>query len=249
MRVADIFIGIERKNGMKKTILVGAFALLAACGSTAKDTSVGADNTSAPANASAPTGSTVAGASTETSIAGATDTILVDNLGDMPPKCIELLGKFLKQIEPTVSKIDWDKATLADFEAFGNTFKAESDSFDKETTAAGCDKYNLQGSDEKQFQQMAALAKSEAPGTLAFLRFLNSLSATAKATGGSVPTDCNATIAEIEPFVSRGGTVKDLTMVQVTRLGQLMTAIRVNCTSEQSTAFLNRADVRAFISG
>ena len=230
---------------MKKFILVGAFALLAACGSAAKDASVGADNTSAPTGTGAPSRSTIADAST----AASGDTITVKNLGDMPPKCIELLGKFLKQIEPTVSKIDWAKATLGDFEAFGNSFKAESDSFDKETTAAGCDKYNLQGSNEKQFEQMTALAKSEAPGTLGFIQFLNSLSSAATAAGGSVPTDCNGTIAEIEPFLSAGGTMKDLTMVKVTRLGQLMTAVRTNCTTEESTAFFSRSDVTAFIKG
>ena len=230
---------------MKKIILAGAFALLAACSSAAKDNPAGAgvDGTSGSAE------STIEGGSTETSVGGSADTVTVDNLGDMPPKCIELLSKFLKQIEPTVSKIDWEKATLADFEAFGTSFTAESDSFDKETTAAGCDKYNLQGSDEKQFEQMAALAKSEAPGTLGFIQFLNSLSATASATGGSVPADCNGTIAEIEPFVSGGGTMKDLTMVEVTRLGQLMQAVRTNCTAEQSTAFFARADVTAFLGG
>ena len=224
---------------------MGALALLAACGGTAKEGSAGsgADNTSASA------GSTVAGASNGTSVAESGDTILVDNLGDMPPKCIELLSKFLKQIEPTVSKIDWEKATLADFEAFGNSFKSESDSFDKETSAAGCDKYNLQGSDEKQSEQMAALAKSEAPGTLGFIQFLNSLSAIASATGGSVPADCNGTIAEIEPFVSGGGTMKNLTMVEYTRLGQLISAVQANCTTDEANAFFNRDDVNAFISG
>ena len=48
----------------------------------------------------------------------------------MPPKCIELLTTFLKKIEPTVSEIDWDKATLGDFETFGDQFKTESDAFD-----------------------------------------------------------------------------------------------------------------------
>ncbi len=238
---------------MKKIIVMGAFALLAACGSSSNGASVegGANNTAASSAtvAGGPSETSVAGGSSETSAAGSSDTIVVDNLGDMPPKCIDLLSKFLKQIEPTVSKIDWQKATLGDFEAFGNTFKAESDSFDTETTAAGCDKYNLQGSDEKQFQQMAALAKSAAPGTLGFLQFLNSLSSAATASGGSVPADCNGTIAEIEPFVSHGGTMKDLTMVEVTRLGQLMTAVRTNCTSEESTAFFSRADVSAFVSG
>jgi hypothetical protein len=226
---------------MKKIILVGAFVLLAACGSSAKEGSpaAGPDNTSASGGSR----------STETSVAGSDDTITVNELSDMPPKCVELLGKFLKQIEPTVSKIDWDKATLADFEKFGDSFQAESDSFDKETTAAGCDKYNLEGSDEKQFQQMEALAQSEAPGTVGFIKFLNSLTASASGSGGSVPADCNGTIAEIEPFVKSGGTMKDLTMAEVTRLGQLMRAVQTNCTSDEATAFFARDDVSAFISG
>jgi hypothetical protein len=235
----------KRETGMKKIILVGAFALLAACGSSAKESlpAAGTDSTSASA------GTTGGGASTETSISGSDDTIMVTELSDMPPKCVELLGKFLKQIEPTVSKIDWAKATLADFEAFGNQFKAESDSFDKDTTAAGCDKYNLEGSDEKQFQQMEALAQSEAPGTVGFIKFLNSLSASASGSGGSVPADCNGTIAEIEPFVKGGGTMQDLTMTEVTRLGQLVTAVQTNCTGEEATAFFARADVKTFMGG
>ena len=230
---------------MKKIILVGAFALLAACGSSAKESlpAAGADTTSASA------GTSGGGVSTETSISGTDDTITVSELSDMPPKCVELLGKFLKQIEPTVSKIDWDKATLADFEKFGDSFQAESDSFDKETSAAGCDKYNLEASDEKQFQQMEALAQSEAPGTVGFIKFLNSLTASASGSGGSVPADCNGTIAEIEPFVKGGGTMQDLTMAEVTRLGQLMTAVQTNCTSDEATAFFARDDVSAFISG
>jgi len=230
---------------MKKIILVGVFALLAACGSSAKDSlpAAGSDNTSASA------GTSGGGASTETSIAGSDDTITVNDLSEMPPKCVELLGKFLKQIEPTVSKIDWDKATLADFQKFGDQFQTESDSFDKESGAAGCDKYNLEGSDEKQFQQMEALAQSEAPGTVGFIKFLRSLTASASGSGGSVPADCNGTIAEIEPFLKGGGTMQDLTMAEVTRLGQLMSAIQTSCTSEQATAFFDRADVKTFMGG
>lgn len=51
--------------------------------------------------------------------------------------CIELLGAFLKKIEPTVSVINWEEATLADFEEFTQSFEADSDSFDAETAAAG----------------------------------------------------------------------------------------------------------------
>ena len=225
---------------MRKLILVGAIALLAACGSTKNDVSVGtgADGTSASAG-SAPV--SASGDSTG-------DTITVDNFGDMPPKCIELLGAFLKKIEPTVSKIDWDKATLADFEAFGKQFQTESDAFDSQTAAAGCDKYNLSGSDEKQFEQMAELASAEAPGALGFIKFLGALSASATATEGSIPADCAGTIALIEPYLTHG-TMKDLTMAQVTTLGQLMSGVSSNCTSEEASAFFGRADVSAVLSG
>ena len=219
---------------MKKLILVGAIALLAACGSAKNDVSggTGADNSAAGAASANSSG----------------DTITVDNFGDMPPKCIELLGSFLKKIEPTVSKVDWDTATLADFEEFGKQFQTETDAFDSQTAAAGCDKYNLSGSDEKQFEQMAELASAEAPGTLGFINFLGALSASATATDGSIPTDCAGTIALIEPYLANG-TMKDLTMAQITTLGQLMNGISENCTSEEASAFFARADVSAFISG
>jgi hypothetical protein len=222
---------------MRKIILVGAITLLAACGSSKNEVSVGASGDSSPAATSGDASANSSG-----------DTITVDNFGDMPPKCIELLGSFLKKIEPTVSKVDWDKATLADFEAFGKQFQTETDAFDSQTAAAGCDKYNLSGSDDKQFEQMAELASAEAPGTLGFIQFLGSLSASATATDASIPADCAGTIALIEPYLAKG-TMKDLTMAQITTLGQLMNGVSENCTSEESSAFFTRADVSAYISG
>jgi hypothetical protein len=231
---------------MKRIILIGAFALLAACGSSGNDVSVGtdADDTSSPATDV----STSAADSTETSIEGSDVTIVVSDFSDMPPKCIELLGAFLKKIEPTVSAIDWDKATLAEFEDIGNQFETDSSSFDTELAAAGCDKYNLDPSDENQFEQMAALAAAEAPGTLGFIRFLGSLASSATDDGEAVPTDCDGTIAEIEPFLANG-TMQDLTIAEVTRLGKLMTAVGTNCTPEEATAFYGREDVTTFVSG
>lgn len=228
---------------MKKIILVGAFAMLAACGSSGNGVSVGAGDTSASEN------SNVAGAEIEPTGTGSDDTITVSDLGDMPPKCIDLFSKFLKKIEPTVSKIDWDKATLADFTAFGDTFQAETESFDKDTTAAGCDKYNLEGSDQKQFEQLKALAKSEAPGTVAFLEYLNTLTDTSASSGDSLPADCAGTLAEIQTFVSAGGTMQDLAIADVSRVGQLITAVGTNCTGDEGTAFFEHDDVKTFLGG
>jgi hypothetical protein len=234
---------------MKRLILVGAFALLAACGSSDNGVSVGGGNT-LPSAHSVSTGDSSGTIGTSgDATGGSDDTITVTDFSDMPPKCIELLSTFLKAIEPVVSAVDWDKATLSDFESLGTQFQTESDTFDKNATAAGCDKYNLDASDEAQFQQMAALAKSVAPGTLGFINFLNSLSSSADATGGSIPADCDGVIAEIDPFIAAGGTMKDLTMVQVTRLGQLISAVSANCSADEATAFFGRADVTKFISG
>jgi hypothetical protein len=236
VQLADIFEARQRENVMRKIIVVGAIALLAACGSTKTDDPVGggADDTSASAGSA--------------SASSSDDTITVDNLGDMPPKCVELLGAFLKKIEPTASKVDWDTATLADFETYIATSKTETEAFDAQTSAAGCDKYNLSGSDERQLEQMAELAAKEAPGALGFVKFLGALSVGAASTDGSIPTDCAGTIALIEPYLTKGA-MKNLTAAEVTTLGQLMSGVSSNCTTEEASAFFGRADVGAFISG
>ena len=150
---------------MKKLILVGALALLAACG----DTKVQTD-------------------SSNTSKGGVTtpktdDTVTVKDVGDMPPKCIELFSDFLKKIEPEVSKIDWSKATAAQMSTLDESFQKESDDMDAQMTAAGCDKYNLDATDEQTFEQLTKIAAAEAPGTVGFLTFIKSLSEAASTPG------------------------------------------------------------------
>ncbi len=224
---------------MKKIILVGAMALLAACGSSG-----GVSVSKTPTTPAA--GSSAQGAGSAATN-GSSDTISVKNFGDMPPQCIKLLSTFLKQIEPTVSKVDWTKATLADFEALGTQFTDESNTFDTQSTAAGCDKYNVTGSDADQLKQVMALAAKEAPGTLKFLTFMSSLSSSTTGAGASVPADCAGTIAAIESYMGQGKTMKDLTMTDLTKFGSLMTAVSTNCSSTEATAFFDRADVKAFL--
>ena len=83
----------KRERDMKKIILVGALAVLAACGSSSNG---GSANTAADQSSASEPAADSSG-----------DTISVSDFGDMPPQCIDLLSTFLKQIEPTVSKIDW----------------------------------------------------------------------------------------------------------------------------------------------
>ena len=236
---------------MKKLILVGAFALLVTgCGDSDKDVGVGdaTDDTSASVESSSPDDSPVDSPvdSPAGSVEDSDDTISVEDFGDMPPECIELLSTFLKQIEPTVSAIDWDEATLGEFEEFSEQFEEESDSFEAQTAAAGCDKYNLTGSDESQFQQMAELAEAEAPGALGFITFLKSLSESQTAASESLPSDCAGTIDAIEPYLTKG-TMQDLTVAEVGLVGQLMGAVGTNCSADEAAAFYDRDDVTAFV--
>jgi hypothetical protein len=233
---------------MKKIVLTAVLAVLAACGSSGGGVSVSTSGsqTSSPAATGSTAAPTAAGGSAASNSTG--DTISVSSFGDMPPQCIEILSSFLKAIEPTVSKVDWKTATLADFEGLSQQFTAESATFDTQSAAAGCNKYNLTASDSDQLKQIVQLAAAKAPGTVGFITFLGSLTNAASA-GGSVPTDCAGTIAAIEPYLGKGTTMKDLTMAEVTQFGKLMTAINTNCTPAESLAFGQRADVAAFIKG
>ena len=208
---------------MKKFVLVGAIALLAACGSSKSGVS--------------------------NSPSGSGDTVSVADIGDMPPQCIELLSKYLKTIEPTVSKVDWSKATLAELEALGTQFQTESDTFDADSTSKGCDKYSITGSDDAQLKQVIKLAAAKAPGTVKFLTFISSLSNASTSNAGAIPADCAGTIAAIEPYLGKGKTMKDLTVTEITQLGALMSGVGTNCTAEEAGAFYARADVQAFVSG
>jgi hypothetical protein len=234
---------VKRENAMRKIILISAITLLAACGGTSNDGSAGAGSGDTSASTAAPSATD----STGTTIAS-DDTIVVESFGDMPQECIDLLSAFLKQIEPTAAVIDWNTATLADFKTFTAQYKAESDSFDAQSLAAGCNKYSLSGSDEKQFEQMAELAAAEAPGAVGFVEFLGAISAGTAVTAGSIPSDCAGTIAAIEPYLGKG-TMNALTMAEVTTLSQLMTGVRTNCSADESSAFFARADITAFVSG
>jgi hypothetical protein len=229
-------VGTSGSSNVTKIVIVGAVALLAACASSKTSVSV----STAGGQASIP--------ATAGSLPAAGETISVEDFGDLPRQCIDLLSTYLKAIEPKVSGVDWTKATLADVEDVGAQFKAESDAYDTQSSTAGCDAYNIAGSDAAQVKQIIEFAAAHAHGTVGYLTFMGSLSTTTDATGGSVPADCAGTIAAIESYLTAGTTMQDLTMAEVTQFEELMKGVTTNCTSEESQAFAARDDVQAFIS-
>lgn len=233
---------------MRKLLMIGALAILAACGSSNSGVSVGTDKDTGGAAASSPSDS--ASESTDEATddtTGSDDTISVENLGDVPPECLSLLTDFLKKIEPAVKDVDWKNATLADMTALGEQFQAESDTFDTQSAAAGCDKYDITGSDDKTFEQMITLAQEVAPGTVGFLNFIYEMGQQTDNTTPAATGTCAETIAEIEPYISSGKTMQQLTIEELTTVGNLMSAVSTQCSAAEATEFYSRADVQAFL--
>jgi hypothetical protein len=240
---------------VKRIILLGALALMTACGSTSNKAATGntSSKTSTPAAAASNTATAATRPSGDTKPAADTkptdDTITINDVSEMPPKCIELLGGFLKQIEPVVSKVDWKTATAKDMQSLGDSFSKQSDDFDAQMTAAACDKFNLAGSNKQVFKQMAKIAAAEAPGTLGFLDFISSLGETPTASAGAIPADCAGVIAALEPILAKGGSMQDLPIAEVTQISPLFAAVGTKCSSDEAAAFFARDDVTKFVGG
>jgi hypothetical protein len=107
----------------------------------------------------------------------------IRSINDIPEECREQLASFMREIEPIVSSIDWQTATLADFEAIATDFEAKSEEFDAATVGSGCD--DLEFEDEGDFELMIEFARDEAPGVVGFFEFFDDLqSSFGEATGG-----------------------------------------------------------------
>jgi hypothetical protein len=143
---------------------------------------------------------------------------------------------------------------MADLEALGTQFDQISTEFDDNSAAKGCDKYDLSGGDDKAFEQVIALAQLEAPGTVGFLQYLNNFSemggdgtdSGGGSTDGSLPTDCDGSIAALEPYIDSGKNIMELTMEEVTRASTLLGSVAALCSPEKSAEYFQRPEVVAF---
>lgn len=183
------------------------------------------------------------------------ETIEVDDFGDLPEECRNLFGDFLREIEPTVSEIDWDNATMADFETLTNQLQTQSDSFDDEITAANCDDYNI-GESADSIQAMIDFAEDEAPGTVGYLEFLATFLEDLSGDGSGpdmgaadVPTDCEGAIAYIDALIAEHDTMMDMPVNSMMAVSTAVTNISANCPADQSQEFFARPDVTEFMGG
>ena len=183
------------------------------------------------------------------------ETIEIDDFGDLPEECRNLFGDFLRDIEPTVSEIDWDNATMADFETLSTQLQTQSDSFDDQIAAANCDDYDI-GENAESVQAMIDFAEDEAPGTVGYLEFLASFleDFSGDGSGGDmgaadVPTDCEGAIAYIDALIAEHDTMMDMPVNSMMAVSTAVTNISSNCPAAQAQEFFARTDVTDFMGG
>ena len=116
----------------------------------------------------------------DTTLAETTTTVVDGSAGtvdfaDMPQECIDALVGYLRAIEPAVEGVDFESATGEDLEAMGTELEALSE--DYTTAIEDLDCPDPSGSDDDAFAAIIELAEQEAPGTVGYLQWVQSLAA------------------------------------------------------------------------
>jgi hypothetical protein len=241
--------------------IAGLGLALTACG--------GGDDDAAPAATAADgtTAGTDAGNNTGDN-SGTTDTIKVNSINDIPQKCVDLMGDFLKKIEPIVKDIDWKNAKISDMQGVSDQLDAETSSIDDQMTSSGCDKYQLD--DSASMDAIIQLAKDKAPGTVAYFEFIKNLSASdlssadlsagGSNTGGDagasdtgaatdVPQDCDGAINYIKGLMDKYQSMQDLNVSQLQTISKVTSVITTKCSVTQMNQFLTDPKVTSWMSG
>jgi hypothetical protein len=99
------------------------------------------------------------------------------SLDDIPDECRELMGDFLERIEPIVEDIDWENATLDDFDEIGAEFDEEMSAIEEEfgEIPEECENIDLEAGTEDSLRMITELAEDRAPGVVPFLEWQQGL--------------------------------------------------------------------------
>lgn len=183
------------------------------------------------------------------------DPIEIDDFDDLPSECRDLFADFLRQIEPIVSEVDWETATMADFEALTEELDVEGGSFDAQIAEANCDDYEL-GESPESIQAMIDFAEDEAPGAVGYLEYLagfledlSGLDGGAEGAGDSdVPADCDGAIAYVDALIAEHDTMMEMPVADMMSVSTAIQTISSECSPERSQEFFTRTDVTEFMS-
>ena len=192
------------------------------------------------------------------------DPIVIDDFGDIPGECIDLLGDFLREIEPDVGAVDWQTATLADLEPLDELIAEPSDEFDRAATELGCDEFDFGIDDEQSLDFVIRVAQQEAPGTVSWLQFIADLSAFADditddptdpdaepsappSADADLPTDCEGTKQYLLSAAEQYGSIDAIPVAEAMTLTTAITNVTTLCGFDDAIAFLEDPTIQAFL--
>ena len=232
---------------MTKRVLTVLIVLLVACGGAAESTTTEAPEATTTTEAPDETTTTTEALEEEEGEDAGEDegTDNTVDLADMPQECIDAFVGFLQAIEPVVEEFDFASASIDDLEAMGTELEAVGDAQAAEMETLNCP--DAAGSDEETFAQMIDIAEREAPGTVAYFRWIESF-ASSFGEGETASGDCETDIEALEDLIADNDSMGDLTMAEGTRAGMLVGAIGAECSAERSAEFFSQPEVDAFMS-
>lgn len=169
----------------------------------------------------------------------------ITSLDDVPEVCRDAMADFLRQIEPVVEPIDWESATMADFEQIAIEFESKAAEFEAVSVDVGCDDLNFD--DEASAAILIEFAQSEAPGAVGFLQFLDDLS-TGVATGlddtEGIGT-CQDAIDFLQGLMDEYDTIASVPASELLKIPSIA-SLYADCTVEQ-LEFFDNPDLEEFM--
>jgi hypothetical protein len=168
--------------------------------------------------------------------------------------CADLMGQYLEQLEPLVKDIDWESADAGQLDQLQSQMGTDFDSLDDEITSK-CADYIFTTS-ESNLQQAIEIAKERAPGTVAWLTFVEKVTRTPSsattsdgtdAAASDLPTDCAGAQAYIENQMAEHATIMELPGSELTALSQVISVASQQC--PPADTFFSRDDVTKFLGG
>ena len=176
-----------------------------------------------------------------------------DDLSSIQPECRDPLAVFLRDIEPSVDRIDWDTATLADVEDVSPVIDQMTLKFQTTMEAAGCDDFAFGVDADQQFEFTVEVARQEAPGSERWLQFSRDMAIGLDTTAdglavdpSALPADCDEATAAVTEVISDGANLDEIPVADLVEITNAMAAVEVVCTPEQAAAFFDTPRLQEF---
>ena len=232
------------RRGARLGALIASLALFAACGGGDDDDADASEVPEAAAEDDAEDDAEAdAGNEEPVDDEGDEDdeAIIVDDIDDIPGECRDAFAEFLQAIEPSVEEVDWDNATMADFEALTTELETTTAGMQDEMDAAGCSDFDF-AENEDSINAMIEFARDEAPGTVGYLEFLAGFmedfsSGADGAPAADLPDDCEGLKAHIEGVIAEHGKMSELPMDELMTVSTAMSEISTKCSLDEANEF------------